>query len=139
MIRTVSLETAKLLKENGFRQDSYHFYYPILEHEVRMVKEPYERAVSFPTGKTLRWELAMGYEEDYCGNDVDKIAAPTTDEFLEELPAGTSIRKQFSLGFEVWNPYIKSGRLFINESLPEALAQCWIYLKKEGFLDKKTK
>lgn len=60
MIKTVSLETAKLLKEAGFRQDTYwHFVRNLVSGD-------------FP--------LCIN-----CQGIVNAIASPTTDELLECL------------------------------------------------------
>lgn len=113
MIKTVSLETAKKLKDAGFRQDTEIFF-----------------------------------------NKGGKyIAAPTTDELLDELPDHIVIdNRQFggdkrnSIGtLVIGNPnYIFNVQYrpdispcFKNESFPEALAQMYLFLAKEGLLNAK--
>lgn len=108
MIKTVSLETAKLLKENGFRQDTEKVW------------------------------LKLGAQDGFCLADKDFLdihygnewyAAPTTDELLEELPDGVRIYKsqgEFNIFLTNAMPPFISHKI-----LPEALSILWLYLKKE--------
>lgn len=132
MIKTVSLETAKLLKENGFRQDT-HFW-----HSERKYKRPDEE------NKVI--------SSSYIGHGVHAksrniYAAPCTDELLEELPCdidglGLIICKIDSgndgiyyVSYEncITHAYLTT-TTFKNEYLPESLASMWLWLKKEGLI-----
>lgn len=112
MIHKVSLETAKLLKENGFRKEC-HFGY--CDGELECNPSPTE------------WP----------------IYAPTTDELLEELPWHTQIYKgtDGNLGQYICHLDARSvigqkeTKWFYHKDLCEALAQMWLYLKKEGLLN----
>lgn len=99
MIKTVSLDTAKLLKEARFPQ-MCQYGEPVTKKGVHEV--------------------------------FDK---PTTDELLEELPYAININKG---PFEYRVSYHIVARVdninFLDKSLPEALAQMWLFLKKENLL-----
>lgn len=109
MIRTVSLETAKKLKDEGFIQ-----------------------------GTDLFWTEVDGSFQitPMRGIIHDDYAAPTTDELLEELPWEINMNEltieKGRLGF-----LIKYGEISIYEQkeLCECLAQMWLFLKKEGLLE----
>lgn len=130
MIRTVSLQTARVLKEAGFGQKAELFWAiyktrgrtPVLYHDT--VADAYD------VGETF--------------------AAPTSDELLEELRKV----KYDSMGFPalqiIWalgkwhvhyrNPpteWSKNGsqEVGIDNELPESLAKMWIWIKKEGILN----
>lgn len=123
MIKTVSLETAKLLKENGFRQDTHFFW-----------ANPHNKYSLWTKTDVYSW----GYEhtiQDWIDESNPVLyAAPTTDELLEKLPPDLMIREAFNLRYEVGHVNINDGKLFGHEYLPEALAQMWLYHKKEGLL-----
>lgn len=135
MIKTVSLETAKALKEAGFRQDDIDFH--LVFCTVGTSSEP-------------RW---ICYRDNVKGpSGFDCIPVPTTDELLEELPCIIQFDQEVGLlrlniyrfGTETgeqWGCFyslIKNIDHFVlqqtNESLPEALAQMWLWLKKEGLI-----
>lgn len=122
MIHTVTLETAKLLKENGFPQITDLFWTDI--DGISQVTE-------------MR------------GIIHDDFAAPTSDEILEELPSFLTINTgaQFDLiirkdlyvyTVSYQHPstdiYVFDNKLFVNKSLSDTLAQMWLWLKKEGLL-----
>lgn len=135
MIKTVRLETAKALKEAGFKQDDSSFYF-----------------VNW--GKVQVWQCRhKEYIDKYWDEVVDKgyttLAAPTTDELLEELPqyldsknAGNltlesvDFGKQWSLFYPIKDEFGEDSWLHEEResSLPEALAAMWLFLKKEGLL-----
>lgn len=113
-INTVSLQTAKALKTAGFNQNSDFAY--SCNH--------FDEAMAINKGDAYSVHYKPSYRRDF--------AAPTTDELLEELIAGIQITKHAKL-YRV----VKGGRSsygFTNESLPEALAEMWMWLKKEGLL-----
>lgn len=133
MIRTVSLETAKLLKENGFRQDAFFHYYFCPEGVPETQSTEYE------------WKISA-----VCGVDSldDEIAAPTSDELLEELPDFLNCEalmywKKMWRGEMCYFAEIslinrkKESKTFSGKSMPEAMAQMWLYLKREGLLKDK--
>lgn len=126
MIRTVNLETAKKLKDAGFKQDTQYY-----------------------------WKINPFNDEWYITSlRMDKrfaaFSAPTTDELLEELPA--CVVKEIASKHDVncwlqidkigdseyYVGYVHSQNVLydlFNESLPEALSQMWLFLKKEGLLN----
>lgn len=128
MTRTVSLETAKQLKEAGFSQDSPFNW---VEYSSEYMPKVFFSEYGLDTVRYIK----------IC-------SAPTTDELLEELPITIPYfdkqgnlgmckhEKGYSVYYEVENDYEKSSifNVFVNESLPEALAQMWLWLKKEGLL-----
>ena len=111
MIKTVSLETAKLLMDAGFPQNTCQ----------------------------MRNMLLLQSDIQYY-----QCALPTTDELLEELPYRI-VGEHYILELVIFK---NSGDYTIgykgkpdtsnawveNESLPEALANMWLRLKKEGLL-----
>jgi hypothetical protein len=114
-VKTVSLETAKLLKEAGFKKDC-HFGF--IDDEYECNPSPME------------WP----------------IYAPTSDELLEELPYNINLKgwnKYFSISktdVQYYVSYMGGGSDNLcesNKSLPEALAQMWLYLRKEGLIEVK--
>lgn len=133
-IPTVSLSTAKLLKEAGFLQESEKWYVP-----------DYETREGVP--EKLKYFLQDGYEGFIPRY---RYAAPSTDELLVELPNiiqyDGSIGKlgketkyleihKNNNGYKVMYKGFHYCEVEENKSLPEALAQMWIFLKKEGLLD----
>lgn len=128
MIKITSLETSKLLKGAAFRQDTYWQWSCNIKCENNVLN----------AGRFIH--------ENFIN-----IAAPTTDELLEELP----IRIKFfdgdigaSLSITLHDDGIKYFVYYaknishvaichseLSESLPEALAQMWLWLKKEGLLE----
>lgn len=138
-MKTVRLQTAKLLKEAGFPQNT-----------------------------TWYWHFNEVYGGNHINlhNDGNNCAAPTTDELLEELPDTLNYNKrklrlhitrgimgkdhndkiigrafQVFYGINAWNELTAVGykrpwidKYFICESLPEALAQMYLWLKKEGLI-----
>lgn len=132
MIKTVSLDMAKLLKENGFRQDTSLIW-----------AKPFDINNNF-TGDELEvetndWLRYQGMQHAiFC-------AAPTTDELLEELPEEIETIAKGSLTInKLNNKYevlyddglerLVCLMICTNESLSEALASMWLYLKREGLL-----
>ena len=125
-LKPVSLQTAKMLKESGFRQDS-----------------------------PFNWvEYSSEFMPKVCFAEygIDNIrhikicSAPTTDELLEEIPYALryddadywfQIQKlkheSYDVRYSDWQ-HMKVKKMFQDESLPEALAQMWLYLKKENLL-----
>lgn len=133
MIRTTSLETSKALKENGFRQDAYFNW-------LEMITEQ---------GGVLRLIPQESLSNKY--SDISNYyAAPTSDELLEELPESVTehgvrysmeiVRhklfdeKKFFISYEDNDGCMLRQECSDNESLPEALAACWLFLKKEGLI-----
>lgn len=148
MIKTVSLETAKALKEAGFRQDTLFYF----------VKAKYDKEFHLSMFKTQE-----AFEENYIVYDgigisshssveielaIESYPAPTTDELLEELPDfldGSALLywKKLWQGKTCYFAEIstlnarKESKFFSGDSLPEALAKMWLHLKKEGLLNDK--
>lgn len=132
MKKTISLATSKLLKEAGFRQDKSSFY-SVDSGDKR--EKGYE-------GYKPHWMIVdsncASARRNNTKNDKwpdEQIAMPNTDELLEELPnLSISIINKC---FIVENHQVK----YTNSSMSlcEALAAMWLYLKKEGLLNAKTK
>ncbi len=129
-IKTVSLKTARLLKEAGFRQDS-EYAWMWLEDETTDDLED----------KHILLHL---YEIEHMALDRVFYSAPTTDEILAELPKKIlTYNLRIGCG-ESYNPfYVKfvddedvyiGHPMIENESLPEVLAAMYLWLKKEGLL-----
>lgn len=139
MILTTSLETSKKLKDAGFNQKG-EFYYLIdsllYEPNVIWYKEQ------------LDWSKLASRE---------LYLAATTDEILSELPVTIKTtyghyNKEVYLymniyrhsddrkGYEVsYTPmFNEEAKEWFNQrfidKLPEALSQCWIWLKSEGII-----
>lgn len=119
MIHTVSLPTARKLRENGFRQDTE------LSHVLAWGK--------YQIAKT---------EKQVEGYDIF-FAAPTSDEILEELPATIigkvdSIPGEHGLIIEKFNSQfdVSYGDFCQREhkELCEALADTWLFLKQQNLL-----
>lgn len=117
-IKTTSLETSKLLKEAGFRQDTFfrHYLHKFEDTAVNTIPDP----IFYPSE----------YWEEY--------PSPTTDEILEELIGERQVKITWMSRYEHW---LVSFRLdvdefkgFENKSLPEALASLWLWLKKENLI-----
>lgn len=123
-IKTVSLNTARVLEENLFTQNTYFYY---IKHKLDLDY----KLENTPNGQCI---------EDY-------LAAPTSDELLEVLPS--SISKDYE---EYWIEIFKDDSGYLvsyskyntgdlqtlhqeyNQSLVESLGLMFIFLKKEGLL-----
>lgn len=154
MIKTVSRETTKLLKENGYPQNKSSFY---------IVDTGDNRQKGYP-GYKPKWNIVdsncASARRSNTKNDKfpdEQIAMPNTDELLEELPVTIKTKwghyntdvylymniyrhPDKSKGFDVsytpmFNPEANGwfNQRFLGE-LPEALAQMWLWLKKEGLI-----
>lgn len=148
MTPTVSLQTAKLLKDEGFPQGS-----------ECMWAEFYNTSSNCPNvllSSLLGVEELEDFKERNYLKDLKFYSAPTTDELLAELPVSIGDKNWFqitrsfngykevvqSVAYVYWLPENTIGQIFLkdvhkitNDSLPEALAQMWLYLKKEGLLN----
>ncbi len=129
-MQTTTLETSKLLKEAGFPQETEHCY----------VERTYEPGLvgNNPDIELIRSETI---NKHYYHKVSDEMIAysPTADEILDELP------HSIELEGEVYNLRISK---FIdgyglsyswrddcyNESLAEAAAKMYFYLRKEGII-----
>lgn len=123
MIPTVSLVTARLLKENGFPQNTEFGYGFKIDNIIRIYHKHYESAIGV---------------EYLC-------SSPTTDKLLDELPYVISNREYCLMickgdnCYGVWYGNISERDTvqrgyFRGESLCECLASLWLWLKKEGLL-----
>jgi len=127
MIKTVSLKTAKLLKEAGFPQETALFY------RVDEFGNVFERNAN---EDPLKMQKVLGTNIYY--------AKPTIDELLEELPESLIqdgylammkiIRTPSKEYFVTYQSSREDRGTVENESLPEALAQMWLWLKKEKLI-----
>lgn len=113
-INTTSLVTSKLLKENGFRQDT---------------------ELSFVHYSNGQWYVEKLIVLKGLKNfkSIEWYSAPTLDELLSELPFNTRILK-LNFSFEVECGNIIYHKKIINENLPDALAQMWLHLRREGIV-----
>lgn len=141
-IPTVSLPTAQLLKEAGFPQDT-SFYWSWSKQKKYILNQEIPGAIE---------EVSfLCHVDDYLKikhykteNPREWYAAPSTDEILAELPDKIShdnkigfliIRKRGKY-FDVYylRPNFILDRSFTDLILCEALAACWLWLKKEGLI-----
>lgn len=131
MIRTVSLETAKKLKETGFGQKTLfcHIYSKRCGGE---------------------WEVMLSDAALHLGSAWDwdsRIAAPTTDELLEALPIGSDKWTGHYRHLALWPHAVNNWQCAYvlpvgdgyfgwqeSESPAEALASMWLLLKKDGLI-----
>ena len=135
-IKTTSLETSKALKEAGFRQDSVWYWIQYEDHTAALQIDGHCQGQEcyIPAD----WKLT-GYA----------IAALTTDELLEELPfvivkentpkhdvnCWLQIEKTDDKEYIVHYSHSQSDLHEVaRESLPEALAQMWLWLRKENLV-----
>lgn len=125
---TVSLEIAKKLKEAGYKQDNSLFYYQGYLHS--------EGRVELVTKEKL-------------DGDYDFIAAPTAEEFGEQLPfifvdkfpkaaSNTNKKREYSLEIikykKYWGCTYTGYDLQEGKTLTDALAKMWLYLKQHQLL-----
>jgi len=131
MIQTTRLETSKLLKEAGFKQENASYFF--IDGTPAHISE-------------------ISCYNDLIIDGYDVQARFTTDELLAELPRVVmfdgeehwlSIRRinKFRVFYYYYQHddicYLRmlEGLSHIeHESLPEALARMWLWLKKEGLL-----
>lgn len=134
----VDLEIAKELKENGFPQES-EFYWNI--HKAG--------GGAFPLDDNLNKKFAS-YQEKVGMNAVcyATYSTPCSDEILKELPKEiTQEDGIFHLNIEYYTSrcevqyqcFVSPKRDYLmnfieEETLPNALAKIWLYLKKEGYI-----
>lgn len=127
MIKTTTIETSKLLKEAGFRQDT--------EYQYKRSRNAESMEYFLDNVK-----LDKKYSDKF---NMDILPSPTTDELLEELPCeGGKYQDWLNIskldggrGFSCVYGYPEySSEEFVNKSLPEALAAMWLWLKKEGLI-----
>ena len=117
MIKTVSLQTAKLLKEEGFPQETALFY------RVDEFGNVFERNAN---EDPLKMQKVLGTNIYY--------AKHTTDELLEELPDDIITIYKVNYGYQVSCDVHQIEKKIYDKCLPEALAQMWLYLKKSNLL-----
>jgi hypothetical protein len=131
-MKTVSLELAKQLEEAGY-DGGHEFYFAEYGSRGDFTRVDYV-------------ELANDL------NEHTAIPAPTADEILDQLPATfLEVTTYLPLTIEVNASVSESGRSVCirygspqsvvnrphicgNESLADAAAKMWLYLKKEGLL-----
>ncbi len=134
-IKTVSLETARKLKESGFRQDTTFWWINV------------PNGTHYKTYNDFGWQLEYGYY-----GFIERFSAPTTDEILKELPKWIKSPEHGLADFLITKGpknytvmylncyYFPHARMtkycikFVHKELCEALASMWLHLKKEGLL-----
>jgi len=145
-MKTVSLELAKQLKEKGYPQDitfSGSYFYQGTINEI----EKEEGYVLLSHRELLGFKGAI------------KILAPTADEILERLPAritnpstrnmdrltffirghaGDDSKQDVRDGFtlEYWTNYNQPLVRIRDDTLADAAAKMWLYLKENDLLDR---
>lgn len=112
-IKTVSLQTAKALRNTGFPQQSSFAY---CLHATTGGGEYVHRV----------WD---GQGLTSCGTQSEKVYAPTTDELLNEIT-----NNQILQFHDDATPGLPVGDLLDLFRDPEKLAECWLWLKREGVL-----
>ncbi len=133
MLKTVSLETAKMLKENGFRQDT-NFYYTVFPDGKFVVMDKVRSMAEKINIETAKECHTNEFERIY-GEETRIYSAPTADDLLEELPSRLHPLGNFLSIIKQPNEYVVcygngEAKFIRNDSLFEALAQMWLYLKK---------
>lgn len=125
-MKTVSLELAKSLKEKGYPQDKGFFW-----------------ARDGALQKEKDWFLTRIDGKGVTKADwVDYVASPTADEILEELPERIKGHKTIGMGKSMGEwliGYQKIGNelqaiRFGDESIANAAAKLWFYLKENDLL-----
>lgn len=116
MIKTVSLELAKQLKETGFPQDAEYWYSIDLENAFyNLFMDNDDRRRSQRNDDSFEW-----------------IAAPTAEEILERLPLSTSIRR--NRNDYSCHAQIQGVRVIRENTASEAAGLMWLCLKEKGAL-----
>ena len=123
-MKIVSLELAKTLKEKGFPQKGNYFNWVNADGEYKVYSALYE------------FQLA-----DYKSSIGLECAAPTADEILDLLPEYVLDDKRDMAGLKCgkwnkkyWTEYHCTFNSLVkrieSESLADALAEMWLYLKE---------
>jgi hypothetical protein len=147
MIKTVTLETAKALKEAGYPQNTQFVYSGFKQNYPISIGYKGNGYIAVTQVDENRNDIGLNVLPDSEYEVI--IAAPTAEEILEQLPFFIKTkenqiyylsikitmkgdRKQYLveyLGY-VWGIKQDNGL----ELLAEAAAKMWLYLKKEGLL-----
>ena len=109
----VSLEIAKQLKEVGWKKETEFWW---AKHKITF------------KGYINSWDIC-----DYqpAVDLYEQYSAPLATEILEEIKGKVSIQITYSKEVGLRITDLKSG-IYFTDTLPNALAQMWLYLKKEG-------
>lgn len=119
---TTSLKMAKRLKEAGYPQEGEFWWKHYEKNKVGQLP------VLMPDE-----DINDSFMEDY-------YAAPLATELLERIPVRLYISKEkqpLAGNSILWHVSGQEGSgipIFAEESLTDALAECWLYLKQEGLL-----
>lgn len=133
MILTTSLETSKILKEAGINAFAQYKWCGLKTSKYILNQE-------IPNTEEIKWFLIHESDPRFHAHSKEWVPesyyAYSTDELLSELPKnldGNKLRITFFTNgaCEVWYAGIKPQ---VNDILPEALAQMWLWLKKEGLI-----
>lgn len=125
----LSLETSKLLKECGFPQGTEWFWY-----------KGY-------SPKENSWLTTLGLKNEKYIHHSSGYACPTSDEILELLPVKIILHngeegvfrveiteysgiREYECGYMGQNDF----RYYYGKNLPEALAQTYIFLRREKLI-----
>lgn len=122
-IRTVSLETARALKEAGWEWPTQFHYDCNDENYLTDQGGEYYSMDGFnaPTAEEILSELPCQLKFD---NTVGKVGAETKRLVIYKMLSGYTVGYEGPMNFEMRK----------SDSLPNALANLWIWLKKEGLI-----
>lgn len=139
-MKTVSLELAKQLKEAGYPQEGYFFWW------VNVTDKSQNPILAHFQGTQSN--------EDYLNEHEDKyefFAAPTADEILDRLPKKITVSEMdyfldvyheedvldewvVAYNYIRHNLGFKSHHREMEETIADAAAKMWLYLKKEKLI-----
>lgn len=118
----VSLELSRELKENGYPQEGEMWW-----------MESY-----WGDGTMIRWDIVSEKDKDIGENSC---VSPLATELLERLPVPLLVftkmpkgKKEIQYIITYADTFGKNPATTIDESLPNALAKMWLYLRKEKLI-----
>jgi hypothetical protein len=134
----VDLELAKELKENGFIQNT-HFYHRIQKDGIGEFTDfcdtkenspfmKFKALYSAPISDEILKELPKIIIPNYTRYDIN--IRHFTNQHLDDYYEVSFISMYLKSDEEHPDKYIK----FAEQKLPNALAEMWLYLKKEGYI-----
>ena len=122
--QVVSLETAKKLKDGGWKKETYCIWWDYINNIDK--GNPHFTIVTQENGFSYKHPNTFWYP------------APTVSELLEELLAFIE-KSIFCLEFQKWTSYMEENEkgetiAFDGITLQESLATMWLYLKQNNLL-----
>lgn len=133
---TVSLETAKKLKEAGFTQTTCASWVGVDKFEGGFDKYIHQADLE----EKRDWSIE---ESGFSKENTEIFAAPTFEEIWNELPITLNVRWEYVkmldfgfIGYLNFNTSTFCGdlRFDANENIAEAAAELWLELKSEGHI-----